>query len=194
MTIYTKKGDKGTSNLFASKTRKRIYKSDLFFEVLGNLDELNSFIGIVVAAIKKEKIFRLESNLRLDVLLENVQKDLLTIGSIIAGSKLQFDSMKTKKLEKVIDVLEERLSILKNFILPGGNEIAAQLHFSRSLVRRTERSVVKLNLNKDFEFKKKNIVENRIIPYLNRLSDFFFILAREVNLSKGVKEKIWKKN
>ena len=146
MAIYTKKGDKGKSSVLDGK---RIPKSSPIFEALGALDEVNSWLGVVGGFTK-------------------IQKDLIAISSILAGAKLDFPAVKTKKLELEIDKLETKLPILKGFIIPEGE--GAKLHFARALIRRAERAVVSLH-NSSF------IIHNSILMYLNRLSDYFFMLA-----------------
>ena len=137
------------------------------------VDELNSYLGVVMAGLTEES--------RRTV--EEVQRNLLIIGSILAGAKKSFPKSKTTFLEKEIDQMAAILPPLKNFILPGGSLVGAQLHFARSLARRAEREVVALG-----ESEKINPL---IIVYLNRLSDFLFMLARKQNFQKGVKETIW---
>ena len=134
MVIYTKRGDKGETSLYdeGSAQRMRVSKSSCNIAALGAIDELNSYLGVAVA-ITKDKSLSLS--------LRNVQKNLLTIGSILAGSKLRFSSVQTRKLEKLIDELEGNLPVLKNFILPGGSQVSAHLHYARALSRRVERAV-----------------------------------------------------
>lgn len=168
MAIYTKRGDKGkTSLLGISKASSRI-------SAIGTVDEVNSFLGIIASNADPE----------LRKILREIQKELFLIGSSLAGAKLRFYSTRIKRLEKQIDEMDKILPPLKNFIFPGGTEIGAQLHFSRSLVRRAERAVVRLL--------KKERVKPQIIRYLNRLSDFLFMLARKANSDAGIKEEIWK--
>jgi len=176
MVIYTKLGDKGETSILNedSTQRKRVSKDSLRVEVLGAIDELNSFLGICKSSLNDNLTIR---TIRL------IQKDLFSIGSITAGSKLRFSSTKIKKLESKIDFLEGKLPVLKNFIIPGGTLSAAQLHYARSLARRLERGMVALS--------KLEKVKPQILKYLNRLSDFLFMLAREENAKKGVNEEVW---
>jgi cob(I)alamin adenosyltransferase len=177
MVIYTKRGDKGETSLYDKKNaqRIRVSKESLIVNTLGSVDELNSSIGIAASFCKDKKT---------RILLEEVQRDLLRVGSIIAGSKLRFSKTKTKKLERVIDNLEGNLPVLKNFVLPGGTKLASHLHFSRSLSRRAERAVVSLS--------KETEIKEQILTYLNRLSDFLFMLSREANHKEGRKDATWK--
>lgn len=171
MSIYTKKGDRGKTNSYSSK---KLTKDSLKIQAIGTIDEVNSFLAIVVSGTTSE--------LRKD--LKEIQKDLFTIGSILAGAKLRFNISKVKRLEEQIDELEKGLPRLRNFILPGGSLEGAQLHFARTLTRRAERTIVALG--------RKEKIKPQIPIYLNRLSDFLFILARKVNYDKGIKEEIWK--
>jgi cob(I)alamin adenosyltransferase len=172
--IYTKKGDKGKSGLLGKN--KRFSKDTTVFNAIGAIDELNSYLGVVVSESKDSK---------LSDKLEKVQNNLLRISSIIVGGKLRFYSAQTRKLEKEIDEMESNLPTLKNFIIPGGSKVGAKLHIARSIARRAERNVVGLS--------KEKSVKLQILAYLNRLSDYLFMLARHVNFEAGQKEKIWKK-
>lgn len=176
MAIYTKRGDGGKTSLLSGGggRKKLISKDSLKLEVLGTIDELNSFLGVTISF----------SNItELSSYLKQVQNNLLTICSIIAGKKFTFSMLETKKLEKIIDKFEKALPSLKHFILPGGTVFASHLQYARSLARKAERIVVKLS--------KKEKVSSKILAYLNRLSDFLFILARYANFEAKVKEEIW---
>lgn len=173
MAIYTKRGDKGKTGLYL-KERKRVSKDSLRIKAIGALDELNSFLGVVCSFSEDPKLVNQT---------KEIQKDLLTIGSILAGSKLRFFKTKTKRLEKKIDELEKKLPPLENFILPGGSRLAALLHYARTLARRVECETATLD--------KVEKVKPQILSFLNRLSDFLFMLARDVNYRMGIKEEVW---
>ena len=158
--IYTKTGDKGNTGTFGG----RMSKSDQLAVALGSVDELNSWVGFC-----RKGDF-------LDGELKRIQKNLLTIGSGLAGSGLKINSAETRRLEKLIDKLTKDLPKLTNFIHPVG-----ELQVARSVCRRTEREVVAL------EIKDKNILK-----YLNRLSDALFTMGRWANYKSGIKEEIWK--
>lgn len=176
--IYTKTGDRGTTSLFGGK---RISKDSARIEAYGCVDELNSVIGTVVA--KKPASVVLKKLVR-------VQGELFVLGGDLASPL----DTKTKipritrayvgRLEKEIDGLEHELPQLRNFILPGGSKVGAHLHLARAVARRAERAVVNLSL------------EEKINPiaqtYVNRLSDWLFVLARYANKIEGVKEIPWK--
>ena len=176
MAIYTKRGDRGETSLYDinSSQKIRISKSSLKINAIGTIDELNSYLGVVASASNKDVV----------KLLADIQENLFIIGSILAGAKLRFPKSKTKKLEMEIDKLETVLPLLKNFILPGGSNLGANLHYSRTLVRRAERSVVALS--------EVETVRSEVLSYINRLSDFLFMLARMVNRDTGFIEKVWK--
>lgn len=176
MAIYTKRGDGGETSLFdkLSSQKKRISKASPRIGAIGAVDEVNSFLGVVSS----------DPNPKLKKILREIQRELFLIGSILAGTKLRFYSTRIKRLEKQIDSFEKELPPLRNFILPSGTSSGAQLHFARSLVRRAERAVVRLN--------QKEKVNPQILKYLNRLSDFLFMLARKVNSEAEIKEEIWK--
>ncbi len=173
MRIYTRTGDGGKTSLYGGR---RVLKSDIRIEAYGNVDELNSVIGMVLAEKKIAK--------NLKPFLKKIQENLFLIGSLLAGykSSKQFTDG-SKQLEKWIDSLEEKLPELRNFILPGGTKTASILHLARTVCRRAERRVVELN--------QKETVDKNIIIYLNRLSDLFFEMARLVNSKAGIKETIW---
>lgn len=176
MAIYTKRGDKGETSVYdeGSAQRTRVSKDSLRVEALGAIDELNSFLGVCAS---------FSENPSLTKILKEIQANLLTIGSITAGSNLKFSKAKTNRLEKLIDDLEGKLPVLANFVVPGGTKLASHLQYARALVRRTERRVVALS--------KEQKINPAILKYLNRLSDSLFMLAREANNNAGVMDEVW---
>lgn len=164
MPIYTRTGDAGTTGLYGGK---RISKADCQIETYGSIDELTSYIGLVVVKLK--------NNEESDLLIE-IQKDLYKIMGFLSGAKTELSSLEKKvtEFEKNIDLIEEKLPKLNKFIIPGGNEISSLFQILRVLCRKAERR------NIDF-FNKSKITDNEliIIKYLNRLSDLFFDLARK---------------
>src|SRR4030042_2306444 len=174
MIIYTKKGDGGKTGLFGNK--KRVSKASLIIETIGSIDNLNSFLGIIISSSETKEIKNL---------LKEIQKDLTTINSIIAGSNLEFGKSKVKELEKIIDNFEDKLPPLNRFILPGGSFNASLVHFGRSLTREAERRIVALN--------EIDRLKPELLIYINRLSDTLFVLARYINFKLRVKEELWKK-
>lgn len=161
MSVYTKTGDKGETGTFAGK---RISKSSRLIAVIGAIDELNSYLGVVGS-------------------LTDIQRNLFTINSMLSGAKLEFPKDATKKLEREIDKMEAKLPTLTNFIIYSGTPRAIKLYYTRALARRAERALV------DLGFK---VYDLRILAYINRLSDYLFTLARYTNYKKKVKEEVWK--
>ena len=180
--IYTKGGDSGETSLVRGT---RVSKSDPCLEAYGGMDELNSWLGLCIVHL--EEIGLNDFEIQKNCLIE-IQKDLFIFGSILACEEGQEDSLvqlrqsDVDKLERHIDEMDECLAPLKNFILPGGSLPGASLHLARSCCRRVERDVISLE-------KKLPPV---FIAYINRLSDFLFIMARYVNAKSGSEEFLWK--
>jgi cob(I)alamin adenosyltransferase len=176
MAVYTKRGDKGETSLFDGAARQniRVSKDSLRIRAIGAVDEANSSLGVVVS---------FSSDKKLNTLITRIQAELFTIGSVLAGADLRFSKTRTLFLEKQIDKLEGSLPVLRNFILPGGSVVGSHVQLSRTLIRRAEREVVALF--------KVEPVKPQILTYLNRLSDFLFMLARRVNKDEGKKELVW---
>lgn len=179
MKIYTKKGDKGKTYL-ADGTRHN--KNKEIFWVMGEIDELNSWIGLSISKIPRfqdpKKVIH-NSKFQIPKELEKIQRNLFSINSILAKAKnIKLDIGKeTKYLEDNIDEMEKELPELKNFILPGGHELSAIFQIARAKCRRAERQMISY---KEF------------LPFINRLSDYFFVLSRFVNFKMKEEEKIWK--
>lgn len=180
MAIYTKRGDQGTTGLYGSD--ERISKEDLRVEALGEIDELNSQIGVVISLLSTE-----QSSLCEELLA--IQEDLFEIAAEVATAKGKeppylCDSDKTRRLERFIDLQEGGLPVLGNFIFPGGSPAGAALHMARSICRRAERGLVRLAHYQD--------VNSNVAKYLNRLSDYLFMMARLANHLAGTPEEKWK--
>lgn len=180
--VYTRSGDKGETALVGGK---RVKKNDLRVECYGNIDELNSVLGMV-----KEKLNSKTSEI--ESLILNIQQELFDLGSELAtASDFSYPEMwkaseaHTTKLEKLCDKYGDGLPELDSFILPGGSELSAFLHLARTVCRRAERSSVALH-----EKEKINI---NAITYLNRLSDLLFVLSRWVLAKEGKTTCIWVK-
>jgi cob(I)alamin adenosyltransferase len=178
MKIYTKGGDTGTTALWGGK---RVSKDSARIEAYGTLDELNVHIGI----IRDSTIDPLDRDL-----LEAIQGQIFTFGAHLAadpekkGLKLPLiDEELVKRLEESIDSMEEGLPPLTSFILPGGHDSVSKCHLGRVVCRRAERLVVSLNNTTE--------VNPSIIIFLNRLSDYLFVLGRKVAHELGVKELPW---
>ncbi len=178
MKIYTKGGDKGETGLFGGK---RVPKDDTRVSAYGELDELNAVLGLAHSHGLPEQIA--ECVLR-------VQTELFTVGSVLAtpdaASNAKIPKPQTswvEALEKEIDLAETELPPLKNFILPGGVPAAGWLHLARATCRRAERAIVALS--------HKEPVEPLVEVYVNRLSDWLFVMARLANHRAGAVEPIW---
>lgn len=181
--IYTRTGDKGKTSLFDGK---RVFKFDRKVEAYGTIDELNSSIGLAIAEISNKQKKRGLGLITEE--LEEIQNDLLEIGSSLAVSKtLPVDQLENRpqELEELIDKLTKQLPMLSQFILPGGGRGGALLHVARTITRRAERNIVQLG--------QLEHVDQTIIIYLNRLSDLLFTMSRFVNFKEKKKEKIWRK-
>ena len=187
MKIYTGTGDKGKTSLFSGE---RVSKAVDRIDAAGDLDELNSVLGALAAHLSAEEILVAE--------LQQIQSDLLQIGAWLAtspGSALidSLPEITTEQigfLEKAIDRYVKGLSALKSFILPGGHITAAWAHVARTVCRRCERKVVAL-INQSMKGTATK-PHQRLIVYLNRLSDYLFVLARQCNHIHGVSDKPWK--
>ena len=178
--VYTKKGDKGLTSL---NSNIRLSKADKRIEAIGTVDELNCHVGMLRALIKSSDMIITD--------LEKVQNDLFVIGSKLAAEPIIIDNkgnlldinLYTKLMEECMDRMSNKLKPLKNFILPAGNQLICSCHIARTVTRRAERSLVKLN--------KHEIVHPDILIYINRLSDYFFVLARYFSFIMDEPEVIW---
>lgn len=173
MPIYTRTGDEGMTSLFGGK---RVHKSEDLVHAYGSLDELNSWLGLISAELTAVDVQKF---------LASVQSDLFTIGSTLAGWKGNLSQLpdRVKEMEARIDAMEEGLPALTNFILPGGSRLGALVHVVRGVCRRVERQTVALN--------GVQKVDARVLMYLNRLSDFLFVLARFINNNEHIEEVAW---
>ncbi|WP_213196679.1 cob(I)yrinic acid a,c-diamide adenosyltransferase [Cloacibacterium caeni] len=184
MKIYTKTGDKGETSLYGGT---RVSKAAARVESYGTLDELNAFIGLAKAEISDEKVLSQ---------LQKIQFDLFTVGSeaatptdkmFLANGKSRLDLLISEEeimeLERWMDNFDAELEPLQFFILPSGGKAAASVHVCRTVCRRAERAMVYLNETEE--------VRPELIKYLNRLSDYLFILARYISKISGEKEDYW---
>lgn len=178
MKVYTKKGDKGTTQLIGGA---RVAKSSLRIESYGTVDELNSYIGL----IRDQEINQTSVNQLIEI-----QDRLFTIGSLLASdgsSKMQLPEIQNTDidfLESSIDEMEKQLKPMKSFILPGGHTTVSYCHIARCVCRRAERAVVNLDQQDD--------VSPIILVYLNRLSDYLFVLGRLLSKELNIEETPWK--
>jgi cob(I)alamin adenosyltransferase len=183
--IYTRTGDKGETSLF---TGQRVGKNDPYIEAIGTVDECNCSIGFAISFLNHQPKFS-----AIKEQLEIIQHALFDVGAALATPRTQasekklektrFDQEETSLLEQWMDEMDAKLPPLHQFILPGGHPAGAALHVARSVCRRAERLVVPLN-------KRADVADN-VLMYLNRLSDFLFVLSRYVNHLAGVPETPW---
>jgi cob(I)alamin adenosyltransferase len=178
--IYTKTGDRGETGLIDGS---RVPKNDPRVAAYGDVDELNAVVGIIKAHC---------NDAALNGLLHEIQRDLFALGAQLADPKSAVGTRKPKaavtqahieRLEQAIDAHEAGLPPLTAFVLPGGSVIGAFLHLARTVCRRAERAVIGLDRDQS--------IDPLLIPYLNRLSDLLFVLARYVNQGSGVLEDPW---
>ncbi|HEX2251218.1 MAG TPA: cob(I)yrinic acid a,c-diamide adenosyltransferase [Gemmatimonadales bacterium] len=181
MKIYTRSGDQGDTGLFGSG---RVSKDHPRVVAYGDVDELNSILGVVRATAPTEFS---------DTLLEAIQRDLFSIGGQLAAPdpepvakalrKAELPANRVSALERVIDEADTELPQLRAFVLPAGTPKAVALHHARTVCRRAERSVVHLA--------RESQVASLFIVYLNRLSDLLFTLARLANHRSGIGDSTW---
>lgn len=179
--IYTRRGDNGMTDLVGGV---RISKADVRLEAYGTIDELSSHLGLLVAMMEqgeeREHIIR-------------VQNNLFCVASHLATDQSQtplypsafLPQGETEQLEQRIDKLKGQLPEAQGFILPGGCVAAAQCHVCRTVCRRAERRIA--------ELATKAVVGSDIIKYINRLSDYLFVLAKIINFNTGTPELLWQK-
>lgn len=175
--IYTKTGDDGTTGLFGGA---RLLKDHIRIEAYGTVDELNAVIGWLMTTIPDKQI---------DSILQTIQSRLFTVGSNLAsepGKNMITPDLVDEDIELIeqyIDKMQDTLPVLKHFIMPGGSASVSAAHMARTVCRRAERRCVTLS--------QSSTVDPIIILYLNRLSDFFFVLARWLSAREGVEEIKW---
>ena len=186
--IYTGTGDRGRTSLFSGE---RVPKNFERVEAYGDVDELNSILGILAGALPEEI-----SELGREI--QQFQSDLLHVGAWLATTPdspfsadlMEITDEQITRLEGAIDKLEENLPTLRSFIIPGGHASAAYAHMARTVCRRAERHVVRLTA----EAHDTNPESLRgVITFLNRLSDYLFVFARYCNQAMGVPDTLWKK-
>jgi cob(I)alamin adenosyltransferase len=179
--IYTGFGDRGKTRLYGGQT---VDKDNIRVEAYGIIDELNSLIGLVITYVENPSLIE-------D--LQNIQNNLFELSSELATpNDINNKSMdpaigdkNIKDIEKKIDKIERQMDPLKNFILPGGSRGAAFCHLARTICRRAERKIVSLN--------KTELIHPQIIIFVNRLSDYLFVLARYLNKEQDIAELPWRK-
>ena len=170
--IYTKTGDDGST---AVSDGKRIGKDHLRIQAIGEVDELNSFIGVILSHRPSPQI---------TTLMTQIQHQLFDLGGELSlPSHVAIKVESVDQLEKLLDQYNATLNPLKEFILPGGSPLASFCHYARTICRRAERQVVALN--------HEEPVSTNILAYLNRLSDLLFVIARVINHQQGQSDVLW---
>ena len=179
MKIYTKTGDQGTTALFGGK---RVSKANLRIDAYGTVDELNSWMGV----LRDQEV-----NQKRKEILKEIQDRLFTIGSVLAtepgNTKVKIPSLHEADvtlLETEMDAMDSQLSPMKFFVLPGGHSSISFGHIARTVCRRAERLIVALH--------EQELVDPIVIRYINRLSDYLFVLCRKVTTELNVEETPWK--
>lgn len=167
MKIYTRQGDKGTTQVYTDKAL-RLPKDDTILECYGTLDELNAHVGLLVSQLTPSD---------LDAQLEQIQRNLFQIGFAISAST-ELTEHDVQMLESQIDAMTSALEPQTSFIIPGGCQKAAQAHVCRTVARRAERVMVALSEQHD--------VNPVVMQYVNRLSDYFFVVARKLNHQENI--------
>ena len=170
--VTTKRGDDGSTGM-ADGTR--VLKSNLLVKAIGELDELNSWMGLLCSLdeLNEHKEY-----------LQSIQNRLFDIGGILTTkSEVPLEKQYLLTLEKEMDNLNRKLPDLDNFILPEGSKESSFIHIARTVCRRAERSLIEAN--------RSEKMEQSCLIYINRLSDFLFVLARKVNLNSGNEELLW---
>tara|TARA_B100000029_G_scaffold477650_1_gene522924 strand:+ start:592 stop:1131 length:540 start_codon:yes stop_codon:yes gene_type:complete len=173
MSISTKTGDNGNTYLFDGS---RIGKNSISIDAIGSCDELNSLIGLIQSNFKNDKL----------IILQN---ELFVVGSDIATPLNTNHEERTKRIKKrhldrienECSILENKIGPIKNFVLPGGHSISSKIQYARTVCRRLERNIIKLSLERN--------INEILIKYINRLSDYLFLLALDINNEFGIKNK-----
>ncbi len=183
--VYTKTGDRGETGLVGGK---RVPKTHSRIEAYGTIDELMSVLGIVRSFNSKKEPSRRRE--KFEVILQAIQQKLFDIGSQLATlpgdeyeGQVQVKQKDIEWLEAVIDAMNDELSPLISFVLPGGSPLNAFLHQARTVCRRAEREVLRLRLDEE--------IGDAVVPYLNRLSDALFVFSRWVSSTLGETEILW---
>ena len=183
--VYTRMGDSGKTGLVGGK---RLPKDHPRIEAFGSVDELNSVIGIALSYLAQKEVSKRRE--KMESILEAIQQKLFDTGSELATlpgdeyeGQINIKAEDSEWLEEIIDAMNEELQPLKSFILPGGTSLNAFLHQARTVCRRAERDIIKLN--------QIDLVNPEIIKYINRLSDYLFVAGRWVTETLGETETLW---
>ena len=180
--VYTCTGDAGTTSLVGGK---RVKKNDIRIEAYGTVDELSAHLGLLSSH---------QMELLQNEIIETIQNKLFNIGAYLATEAPEGEEPKAsglnekdlKLLENAIDVVDNELPKVKNFVLPGGSIASSRAQVARTVCRRAERRIIDLT--------EVAYVDPLVLKYINRLSDYLFVLARFINVSAQIEEKFWKKD
>jgi len=168
--IYTRTGDDGSTGMADGS---RVAKDDLILQAIGEVDELNSQLAVLVCHAPDD----------FGVVIRSIQNELFNVGAELSMGQAMIRPEHVDALENSLDELNKTLTPLKEFILPGGGLAASHCHVARAVCRRVERSLVSLH--------KQNELNSHLLAYVNRLSDYFFVLARAVSKYEGADEVYW---
>ena len=181
MKVYTKTGDKGTTSLIGGE---RVSKCDCRVEAYGSVDELTAFTALLADKLSKDEAYESEV-----AMLRRIESQLMTIASILAvgeGGEKYLPELKSESieaLEQAIDTMQSALPQITKFTIPGGDERLSMAHICRTICRRAERQTLRAAEQHD--------VECKAMVYLNRLSDYFYLLGRTITHRSGVEEILW---
>lgn len=181
MKLYTKSGDKGKTSLIGGK---RVPKYDTRVECYGTIDELNSFVGVTLQYVQGEKLSKVKAE------LEEIQQFLFDVGTDLANVSeempFRIDAQNVQWLETCIDWYSAKNTPIERFILPGGSQLASWLHVDRTIARRVEREIVALS--------EKEEINVECLKWMNRLSDYFFAVARYCNQQEQVDDTFYERS
>lgn len=181
MRVYTKTGDKGTTSLIGGE---RVAKCDCRVEAYGTVDELTAFTALLADKLQSDDIYKTETNM-----LRRIESQLMTVAALLAIGEGGQDKVgklhntETEELEQAIDAMQEALPQITKFTIPGGDERVSLSHVCRTICRRAERQALRAAENCN--------IEEQVIVYLNRLSDYFYLLGRTITHRSNVEEILW---
>ena len=174
MKIYTKTGDKGMTSL---ANGERVSKSELRIDTYGTCDELNSWIGYLRASMVSSSLYE-----ELNVQLQWMQNKLFNLGALLSKASGEWILAEdVERIEQLIDVMQQEIPAQRSFLLPMGSEMVCRSHLCRTVCRRLERKMILLG------------VEGNALMFVNRMSDYLFVLCRYMTLKNSEKEEIWVK-
>ncbi len=179
--LYSRKGDDGKTDLVGGQ---RVFKNNSKIDLLGALDELNSVLGLCRFVLSKADFYFINQPVTKTIL--ETQKVIFVIQAEVAGSTKTVSSKNIKKLEEFIDLAEKEILPISFFVVSGASEASSFVDLARTVTRRVERKIIDLDINNKVNLSKETKI------YINRLSDFLFVLARLINHKFGIKEEYQK--